>query len=108
MKGRFNMKMYEMIMEFEVTVGLKDLNDLLCRVGGPGEKIGVAGYTLTITQTTPFIPNDEYLNKVAGIIKEKYKPNNLEILDCKFRGYQKFLEKEVDETTIKVKKDGKE
>ena len=91
------MKVYEMIMEFEVTVGLKDLNDLLCSVGGPGEKIGVAGYTLTITQTIPFIPNDEYLDQVARIIKEKYKPNNLEILDCRFRGYQKFIEKEIDD-----------
>lgn len=94
------MKVYEMIMEFEITVGLKDLNDLLCRVGGPGEKIGVAGYSLTLTQTIPFVPNDEYINKVTAIIKEKYKPNNLEILECRFNGYKKFLEKEVDDVKI--------
>lgn len=90
------MKVYEMEMEFDVVVGLKDLNDIMNNYGFSG-RTGVSGYTLTLSQTIPFIPDEVYLKKVANILKTKYQTNNLEILDCNFRGYKKFLEKEIPE-----------
>lgn len=90
------MKVYEMEMEFAVVVGLKDLNDIMNSYGFSG-RTGVSGYTLTLTQTIPFIPDEAYLKKVENVIKTKYQANNLEILDCKFKGYKKFLEKEIAE-----------
>ena len=89
------MKVYEMEMEFEVAVGLKDFNDIMNRCGMDG-RVGVTGYALTVTQTVPFIPDEAYLEIVASVIKEKYQTDNLEILECKFKGYKKFLEKEVE------------
>lgn len=89
------MKMYEMIMEFDVTVGFKELNSIM-EMFGYNEKTGVTGQTITLSQTVPFIPDENYIHKVEKLLKDKYETNNLNILDCHFRGYKKFLEKEVD------------
>lgn len=89
------MKMYEMTMEFDVTVGFKKLNSIM-EMFGYDEKTGVTGQTITLSQTVPFIPDENYIHKVEKLLKDKYETNNLNILDCRFRGYKKFLEKEVD------------
>lgn len=90
------MKVYEMEMEFECTVGLNDINNFM---GGFGfnEKFGVNGPILTLKQTLPFIPNDEYIQKVENILREHYRTEKIEILSCKFKGYKKFLEREIPE-----------
>lgn len=90
------MKVYEMEIEFEVVVGLKDFNNFMNAMGLE-EKTGVSGQSIILKQTIPFVPNEEYLKKVENIIKEKYETEKLEILDCKFKGYKKFLEKEIEE-----------
>ena len=90
------MKVYEMEIEFEVVVGLKEINDFMNAIWFE-EKTGVSGQSIILKQTIPFVPNEEYLKKVANIIKEKYETEKLEILDCKFKGYKKFLEKEIEE-----------
>lgn len=84
-------------MEFDVTVGLQSLNNILSEISGNNEKLGVRGYTLSLKQTVPFIPDEGYIEKVQEIIKEKYKVRNLEILECRLKGYKSFLEKEIDE-----------
>lgn len=89
------MKMYKMEMEFEVVVGLKEINEFMNYMGFP-EKTGIGGQTITLTQTIPFIPDEEYIEKVENIIKEKYQTEKLEILDCKFKGYKSLLEVDVD------------
>lgn len=82
------MKVYEMIMEFELTVGLKNTNDYT-------NKVGVC-YSITLEQTIPFIPDEAYLKKVENIIRENYEKGSVGVLECKFKGYKKFLEKEVE------------
>lgn len=94
--GGIMMKVYEMEMEFELFVGLKEINDFM-ELMGFEEKTGVPGCTLIVSQTLPFIPNEEYLRKVEGIIRDHYGNEKVEVLDCKFKGYKKFLEKEIKE-----------
>ena len=88
-------KLYEMVMEFEVTLGLKELNDVM-ELFGFHEKSGIAGQTITVSQTIPFIPDEEYIHKVENLLKDKYENSNFDILECHFRGYKKLIEKEVD------------
>lgn len=89
------MKMYEMVMEFDVTVGFKKLNSIM-EMFGYDEKTGVTGQTIILSQTVPFIPDENYIHKVEKILKDRYGSDKLNILDCHFRGYKKFLEKEID------------
>lgn len=91
------MKVYEMELEFEVVLGLKEINDFMNAMGFE-EKAAIVNQTLTLKQTISFIPNEEYLRKVEKIIKDKYQTDKFEILDCKFKGYKKFLEKNIEET----------
>lgn len=90
------MKMYEVEMEFEVVVGLKELNKFM-EIMGFSEKTGINGQTMVLKQTIPFIPNEEYITKVENILRNKYQTETLELLDCKFKGYKKFLEIDVDD-----------
>lgn len=89
------MKVYEMEMEFEVVIGLKEINNLMSSFGF-NEKACARGNFISIKQTVPFVPDNDYLEKVSNVIKEGYNNDKLEILECRFVGYKKFLEKEVD------------
>ena len=89
------MKLYEMIMEFDITVGLKEINSFM-EMFGYNDKAVIKGQTITLSQTVPFIPDENYIHKVEKLLKDKYETEDLNILDCRFRGYKKFLEKEVD------------
>lgn len=80
------MKVYEMEMEFELFVGLKEINDFM-GIMGFEEKMGVPGCTLTVSQTLPFIPNEEYLRKVEEIIRDHYGNEKVEVLDDKQISY---------------------
>ena len=93
------MKMYEMQMEFEVVLGLKEINHIM-NMMGVSEKTGISGQSIVLTQTISFIPNEEYIHKVEDIIRENYKTDQFEILKCKFKGYKKFLEIEIDENEV--------
>lgn len=79
------MKVYEMEMEFEVTVGLKEINDFMNLMGFE-EKATLTGQIMTLKQTIPFIPDEVYLRKVEGIIHEHYETEKFDIIDCKFKG----------------------
>ena len=89
------MKMYEMELEFEVVLGLKEINDFMNLMGFE-EKAAIVNQTLTLKQTISFIPNKEYIRKVEKIIKDEYQTDKFEILNCKFKGYKKLLEKNVE------------
>lgn len=88
-------KLYEMVMEFDVTLGLKEFNSVM-ELFGYHEKSGITGQIITLSQTIPFIPNEEYIHKVENILKDKYETKKFNILECHFRGYKKLIEKEVD------------
>ena len=62
---------------------------------GFAEKTGVNGYNVIISQTVPFIPDENYIKQVADVIKAHYD-KTLDVLSCTFAGYNKFLEKEID------------
>jgi hypothetical protein len=100
MKGNGDcMKMYEMEMEFELVVGLKSINNIMMNMYGFEDKACISGQMLTLKQTVPFVPTEAYLKEFADIIKKEYQTDELETLDCKFKGYKKFIEVEVEERT---------
>ena len=88
------MKVYEMEMEFELGLGLKGINDFMHNFGFD-EKLCASGNVLSIKQTIPFIPDESYLETVAQTIKKHYQNSEFEVVECKFKGYKKFLEKEI-------------
>lgn len=90
-------KVYDMVMEFELTVGLKSVNRFINEMGFDG-KTCVTGPVLTVTQTLPIIPDTEYIKKIEDAVKKHYaeSESDIDVVDCKFKGYKKFLEREVD------------
>lgn len=90
-------KVYDMIMEFELTVGLKSVNNFMNEMGFDG-KTCVTGPTLTVTQTLPVVPDADYIKKVENAVVEHYKKSDsdLDVTNCVFKGYKKFLEREVE------------
>lgn len=93
-KDGFFLKAYRIEMNFKCFFGIKEMNNFLREVGGLGKD---AGYgierILTITQTMLDIPDEEYLEKVAEIIKDvwnKDKNSKQEILSSKFESFGKI------------------
>lgn len=90
------MILYEMQMEFELQLSLKTVNKFMNDMGMDGKMVS-GGHIFTIDQTIPFIPDDEYLEKVCNVIKNSFnKDSELEVVSCNFKGYTKFLEKKVE------------
>ena len=86
---------YEMEMQFELTLSIRSVNDLLSSMG-LAEKLVANGNILTVKQTLPVIPNEEYIAAVAEAIKNAYTNEKSECVKCKFIGYKSFLEREID------------
>lgn len=95
-------KVYEMEMEFELTIGIRSVNDFMNQMGF-AERTYVTGPILTIKQTLPTVPTQEYIETIQETVKNHFKESNsdLEVADCVFKGYKKFFEKEIE-----VKKEG--
>lgn len=95
-------KVYEMEMEFELTVGLRSVNDFMNQMGF-AERTYVNGPILTLKQTLAIVPTKEYIKTIEETVKNHFKESNteLEIVDCHFKGYKSFFEKEIE-----VKKEG--
>ena len=91
------MKMYEMEMKFNATVELVDMGDFLKTFDIP-LKANLENVPIVLKQTVPFIPNDEYIEKVCNILIEKYKVKNFKVVDCVFDGYSKLIEVEIPDT----------
>jgi hypothetical protein len=88
-------KMYEMIMDFDLTLTATSINDIMKDVDC-SDAFGVNGIILSVQQTIPFIPDEDYIAKVEDIIKAEYESNKFSVCDCKFKGYSKLLEKEIE------------
>ena len=69
--------LFEMIMDFEITLKLK-------------ESDGITRQPFILTQTIPFVPDDEYIHKTETIIENRYNTDEFEVLYCHFKGYEKF------------------
>lgn len=90
------MKFYDMEMEFELELSLKSVNNFINDMG-LGGKLVTKGNIFTINQTIPFIPDEAYFEKISNIIKDYYnKDGELEVVSCVFKGYKKFIEKEIE------------
>ena len=88
-------KVYDMEMQFELTLSIRRINDLLGSMG-LAEKLVTNGNVLTVTQTLPVIPNEEYIVAVEEAIKNAYTNEKSECVKCKFIGYKSFLEREIN------------
>lgn len=82
------MTLYKCEMMFSVSFGFKTVNDILSQCGYDEQlHIKDAG-TFTVTQVLPEIPDEEYLRKVADIIKDNYETKELNVIECHFAGYK--------------------
>lgn len=82
------MTLYKCEMMFSASFGFKTINDMLSQCGC-NELLHLkdAG-TFTVTQVLPEIPDDEYLSKVADIIKKNYETKEINVIECRFAGYK--------------------
>ena len=83
-------KVYDMEMQFELTLGIRSVNDLLNNMG-LAEKLVANGNVLTVTQTLPVVPDEEYIATVEAAIKKAYTNEKSECVKCEFIGYKKLL-----------------
>lgn len=90
-------KIYEMEMKFELTLGFRSLNNMLEDMGF-NEKPYVKGQTIILKQELPVVPDTAYISKIEETIKatlNKSNTSDIEVKECKFVGYKKFIEKEI-------------
>ena len=82
------MTLYKCEMMFSASFGFKTVNEFLSQCGYDEQlHIKDAG-TFKVTQVLPEIPDEDYLRKVAGIIKENYETKELNVIECHFTGYK--------------------
>lgn len=83
---------YEVEMVFSASVGFKQINDILRQVGCKDELQIKKALNITLTQTLAAIPDEEYLRKCAGIIKDNYETNDIYLTECHFDSYKSIRE----------------
>ena len=90
-------KVYEMEMEFELTIGLRSINDFMNQMGF-AERTYTTGPILTVKQTLPTVPTKEYIETIQKTVVDHFKESKheLEIVGCTFKGYKSFFEKEIE------------
>ena len=86
------MAMYEMEMVFSASVGLKEINDILRQTGCNDTLQIKDAITISVKQTLPAIPSEEYLSQVADILKNNYETKDINITECHFSGYRNIRE----------------
>lgn len=90
-------KAYEMEMMFSVSVGFKQINDMMAQLGF-NDKLQIQdAVTVSVKQVLPSIPDWDYLSQVADLIKENYRTNDLDCTACHFTGYKYLREITVKE-----------
>lgn len=89
---------YEMKMLFSASVGLREINDILWQTGCNDTLQVKDAISVSIEQTVPFVPSEEYLQKVAEAIKDNYSTRDINITECHFTGYEYIREVEIGGT----------
>lgn len=89
------MKMYNMKMNFSLSVAPAALNELSSICGMPDLIVLNDAAIFSMTQTVPFIPNDDALSQYAEAIKLTLSEKTT-ITSCNFSGYEFFKEVEID------------
>ena len=90
-------KAYEMEMCFSVSVGLQEFNDFMALMGFTDELMIPNAITVSVKQVLPTVPDDDYLRKVADVIKDSYKTKEVTATECRFTGYKYLREITVKE-----------
>lgn len=90
-------KAYEMEMLFSVSVGFKEINDFMAQMGFHDELQLKDAVTVSVKQVLPTVPDDDYLRKVADVIKDSYKTKEVTATECRFTGYKYLREITVKE-----------
>lgn len=89
-------KAYEMEMVFTASVGLKQINSFLEQMFD--EKLQVKdALSISIKKVLPVIPDDDYIQKIAGIIKDNYETKDINITEIHFDGYKYLRQISVEE-----------
>ena len=82
------MTLYECEMMFTATIGLKEINHVLTQFGCDYTLQVKDAVTFNVTQTLMEIPDKEYLQRVADILKEGYETEKCNVIECHFSGYK--------------------
>jgi hypothetical protein len=85
-------KAYEMEMLFSVSVGLRQINDIMAQMGCNDELQILDAVTVSVKQVLSAIPNEEYIRTVAEAIRETYKTEDFTCTGCNFKGYKYLRE----------------
>lgn len=83
--------LYEMKMLFNVDLEPKEINDLTEMCGFSEKMVLQNAKTVELTQTQPFIPNEEDIQKYVEAIMNTYDPDGttkIGIHACRFVGYE--------------------
>lgn len=86
--GCLMMVLYEMEMMFSASVGLKQINDILLQTGCNDRLQVKDALSISVKQTLPSIPGEEYLRQVADVLKSNYKTKDVDITECHFTGFR--------------------
>lgn len=90
--------LYDMRLTFSLDLGLKDINSI-AKSAGIHEKMLVRNaQKMKLTQTVPFIPNEEILQEYADVIKNNYQSESFTCEACYFVGYDYIRPKTLLET----------
>ena len=88
---------YEMEMVFSASVGLKKINSILDNIAF-AEKLQVQdALSISLKQTLPFVPDDNYIQQIAGVIKDNYETDEINITQIRFVGYKYLRQISVEE-----------
>ena len=85
-------KAYDMEMVFSVSVGLKEINDFMHQIGFNDSIQIKDAIEIKLQQTLSTLPDEDYIRKVAEIIKTNYETERFNITDIHFTGYKYIRE----------------
>ena len=80
-------KAYDMEMVFSASVGLKEINDFMHQMGFNDSLQIKDAIKIKLQQTLASLPDEDYIGKVAEIIKTNYETDRFNITDIHFDGY---------------------
>lgn len=90
-------KAYEMEMLFSVSLGLRQINDIMAQMGC-NDKLQIRdAATISYKCVLHVIPDDGHIRKIADAIKEYYKTRDFTVTECHFTGYKYIREITVKE-----------
>lgn len=90
-------QMFEMSIRFIADIGLTELDEIAERVGIQEKIRAKDAVTLRITQTVPFIPDDELLAQYVETLQEIQNKKGVSISNLKFDGYDYLYAIDIDD-----------